>query len=633
MSTLESGLIVNLNDVLDVLATFLTRHGWTIYGNWREPVAMLKETTSNPAVFGYAWRYGRRLHANKGAVYITAQDYFYTMDRTYGTFHALGVGVYQGPGIALSIGTGWADAGFGAGTDAAHPIAGYNGTGPTHDIADWVNVANPPIAPGNGRARTFIMPLPNVVGQPNGDWHNTAWTLGDPLDHTMAEDPANPGMPAPFGTPGGAAKAMRYWLMCDDAGDNVMMVVDRSGVNAAPVSGTPYLYFGDLSATKGGAWVGGAYAGASLGNDSTYILTLDNANNVNRFAAPGAMTDNGTVPMVVRMTVDSFTGWAGLGNNADPNIGTGRSLASSGMVVPKPGDGNTLPFGLVDPGILAKTLRFRDSAMANGAPLLPLYLVAQRDNGNWSLAAILPGIYQANTNGIAIGKYDNTGATLTPVIYFDGFAYVGTLQMAENHLYRFKQPAPLADDRGGPSLVGPGAITTQGYHLLNANGFSVSAALADTGVYTIVLQVNFIDVHPPAGYGKIVDFKNLVTDDGIYQEDNGTPSADIYLQATHHVPVINTSSPNNLPANVIKHLVFTRDGAKNFRTYLDGALLAAQNFIDTGDDFKFTGPNGIMNLFISDVTGFEPVVEAYISGMALYDRALTAVEVAALGGI
>lgn len=586
----QTGTIANLNDVLKVLGDFLAANGWAVYGNWLEPVQTQILPTSDPAYFGRAWRFGRRLMASKGAVFIAAQDFFYTMDRSYGTYHSLGVGVFQGPGIAITIGTAFNDpGGFSAGNDAAHPVHGYDASGPLYAALDWIPLANPPIAPANGRVRTFIMPLPNLSAAPTGNYHPMEFVAGDPLYHYMGTNVGEEQLIAPFGTPGGAAKPMKYWLMCDATGDNVVMVVDRSGVNAAPVSDTPYLYFGDMSVTKGGAWVGGAYCGASLGCDAPFIFTFANANNASRWAPPGALRDDGSLPMVLRMTVDTFAGWVGLGKNTDTNIGTGRSLASSTLLVPKPADGNPNPLGTLDPGIVMNTLRLRRSSVGNGGPCLPTYWVVQRDNGNWSLAGLLPDVFQVQTLGIAAGQ---TGLAAAP-----------------DHEYLFR--GDLSDSKGGPALVQAGvniaplatALDVDGFHTSYANGgLSLSGVLTAGGVYTIEMQFAVANLSPTwDAYGKILDFKNRTSDLGLYMWDPipyppspGEPGDLAWL----HDSTQDTSVGDPL-SKALNRVLMTRNAAGRVQIYLnDKLVIEANDAVDL--DGVFSGPGNIINFFLDD---------------------------------
>lgn len=422
--TLQTGMITNLNDVLNVLATFLAAHGWTIDGNWLEPVFVRNQivaTPSPPLPAEEWWRYGRRLHAHKGPLYIHAQDFWYTYNFAYGTVNNFGlVGALQGPGIALTVATGVDPV-----TVAGFPLSHYNSSGP----ADPNFFTQPGVPVNNvGTPRTTIMPVCNIVSQPLGRWRPAI--PGGPNAIMDATDPmSNPGgdplLPAPFGAPGGAAAPMKYWLLCDAAGDNVIMVVDRSGVDYPEIGNTPYLYFGDMSATKGGAWAGGIYGGASHGCNNVWNIVLNEYHHCTRFAPPGGQRDSGGAPCFLMLDADGYSGWYTLGNHG--GNGTGHEFTSTTVLTAKPGDANRDPLGLQDPGILPMTLRYRDTTVAPGPPMLATYWAIRRANGLWSMIGILPEIYQARVKGASLGTVASMPTGTKEAIYFDGFAVVSEI--------------------------------------------------------------------------------------------------------------------------------------------------------------------------------------------------------------
>lgn len=406
----QTGTIAKLNDVLNVLATFLAANGWTIGGNWNEP--MYVRTISGDL----RWRYGRRIYATKGTMAISAQDFYYTHTVTYGTFSGAGAGATVGPGIAITVGT--AVGGVGGGTDAGHPLSGYNLTGPAA-FPTFQDILGVPQS-ASGVTRTFIMPLPDCVSHPMGSYNGG---LNDMQPTFAASNPSgDPTLPTFFGPIGGAATPMKYWLIADSAGGNIMMVVDRTGYDLSTICTTPYLYFGDMSAEKGGAWTGGQYLGASLGCNETFLIVAGEFNHVNRFGPPGALRDTGSLTTVLKAQIDGFDGWVGLGNNLGNTVWTGRNFNSTTMLEAKVGDPNSALLGIVNHGALFTTLRSRGSTLANGPVCLPTYWLAQRDNTLWSLLGVLPDVYQAKTKGMYPGKVVLLDDAVTQMIYFDGFA-------------------------------------------------------------------------------------------------------------------------------------------------------------------------------------------------------------------
>lgn len=380
-----SGTFANINDVLDGLATFLAAAGWTIVGNWREPMAVsVSGATTN-------WRYGRRLLISKGAKALALQDFYLgPVDLSYGTVG--GTNKRNGPGIAMIAGT--AATGVG-GTDAAHPLSGYNASGPVF-IPTWAADVSSPPGSTTGALRSVIMPLPAVTHQDVGTW----------LAAHMTTDGVEV---APFGTPGGSAIPMTYWMMADSTGDNVLLAVLHDGI-ATPK--TTYLFFGDLR--KSGGYADTAvYFGASHSNAHAFTGLDVLGHEVERFGPPASMQD-GYPSFLVHVDVDTTTGkWPAITNVAtDP--GTGRRLSSTTeMLAPVSGlVANTVHYGV---------LATRKASLSDGAPLLPTTILAERDSGLWSVIGDIPTIFQARTAGFSAGSEWTDGYGRTFLI-FDGFA-------------------------------------------------------------------------------------------------------------------------------------------------------------------------------------------------------------------
>lgn len=401
--TFQTGTVTNLNDLLDQFATFLAAAGWTIVGNWREPMLMSIGTFVGPGGSepDYVWRWGRRLHVQKGTKCISMQDFYVTKDIEYGTNGTLNAG----PGIAASISTSI------NAQPAIQPLASdYDGTGP----AQFPTFTQPGASGSvNGIIRTVIMPLPTLVSQVGGTWRAST--------HVMSETVV--GLPGPFGVPGGAAIPLPYWFMSDATGDNVIMAVLRGG-DAAFINRTPYLYFGELR--KGGVWTGGNYLGASHGNNNCFISAATFG--TPRFGPPGAMADGFSIHTLLRADVDSFINkYIGLSTNIDPNVQTGKSFSSTTSLLPKNdlGDPSSGVFGIEANGLWYGSLRFRRSIVGNAAPLLPTYWVAKRDVINgvqmYSLLGVLPNIYQAETTGFSPGT-EWAARDGTVYVIFDGYA-------------------------------------------------------------------------------------------------------------------------------------------------------------------------------------------------------------------
>lgn len=400
----QTGTVANLNDLLDAFATFLLGAGWTIDGNWREPMVMSIGSISGPGgtVDNFIWRWARRLHAHKGTKFISLQDFYISKDLYYGTQG--GVALSDGPGICGSIST----------SINAQPVDDVNlatySSGPPSLFATFAQPGSPTSV--NAITRTVIMPLPTVTSQPSGDYHPPT---GGMNDNGIV------GLPAPFGPNAGAPSPCPYWFMSDASGDNVIMVVLRGG-DLPYISKTPYLYFG--SVTKGGAWPGGNYIGACHGNNFAFV-PADHFR-ANRWGPPGAMSDGSSCHSLLEIEIDTFVGahrYAGMSTIADNNIRTGRTFSSSAVLRPKNelGDPTSDVGGLEQNGIHYGITRTRKSSLAQAAPLLPIYWVAKRDNGLFSLLGVVENIYQAHTYGFAPGTewVDRNGNTY---VVFDDFA-------------------------------------------------------------------------------------------------------------------------------------------------------------------------------------------------------------------
>lgn len=385
-----TGTAATINLVLDLFATFLASAGWTIVGNWREPMQV---SASGPTL---NWRYGRRLLLSKGSKALTLQDFYLgPLSVSYGTAGGTPTGGNQrnGPGIAMIAGSAATGAG---GTDAAHPITGYDSIGPVSIASFAADVSSPP-GSTTGVIRTVIMPLPAVTHQDTG-----SWAPGGPMVTDGIEV-------APFGTPGGGTIPLTYWMMADASGDNVVLVVLHDGLLTPK---TTYLFFGDLR-KSGGYSDTACYYGASHSNSQAFTGVDTLGHEVYRFGPPASMQD-GFPDFLVHVDVDTTTGkWPAICTLAT-NPGTGRRLSSTTeMVAPLS--------GLVANSVHYGTLAQRKASLSDGAPLLPTTILAERDSGLWSVIGDIPTIYQARTVGFAPGTEWTDGAGRTFLV-FDGFA-------------------------------------------------------------------------------------------------------------------------------------------------------------------------------------------------------------------
>jgi len=168
-----------------------------------------------------------------------------------------------------------------------------------------------------------------------------------------------------------------------------------------------------------------------------------------------------------------------------------------------------------------------------------------------------------------------------------------------------------------------------GFHIVDGKGLAASNMLADPGVYSIVLGVNFRNIHPDHDWGKVIDFKNFASNDGLFLENNAGQPGDLFVQASSATPAVATSGDMTVTQDAVDTTVLTRDASKQVRVYFNGSELSTLAFVDSGDDFVFSGPEGIINLFTPE-DGVSQITDAYCSYLAFYDTVLTSAEVSAL---
>jgi hypothetical protein len=148
--------------------------------------------------------------------------------------------------------------------------------------------------------------------------------------------------------------------------------------------------------------------------------------------------------------------------------------------------------------------------------------------------------------------------------------------------------------------------------------------------YSIVLLAKFQLAPTDPIATKILDFKNLSSDDGVYVNSDGTMA----FNGVTPLPVGGTPVP---PATYVQ-IVLTRDGATGLVSAYQNGVLAFQFTDSAGQavlgDATASG-NSFLTLFIDDATGVgSPVTQENTVGsmarLRLYDGVLSAEEVAAL---
>lgn len=177
-----------------------------------------------------------------------------------------------------------------------------------------------------------------------------------------------------------------------------------------------------------------------------------------------------------------------------------------------------------------------------------------------------------------------------------------------------------ADMYAGPSLVSNGGtLGANGYSFLANQGLSLSNVFSSGTSYSVAIQSSF-DVQ--GGWQKFLDFKNRSSDYGYYTL--GTAPA--------FYPVASGAS-GTYTANQLAMTVITRDAATNMvNVFVNGGPQIS--FIDGSGYADFTGPNGIAWFFADDfATNQSEAAGGYVDYIAVYDRALTANEVANLATV
>ncbi|MFG6417153.1 LamG-like jellyroll fold domain-containing protein [Roseateles sp. DC23W] len=169
---------------------------------------------------------------------------------------------------------------------------------------------------------------------------------------------------------------------------------------------------------------------------------------------------------------------------------------------------------------------------------------------------------------------------------------------------------------GGSSLTtfGGNFTTSAGRYSFGANqGFSLESAV-NANVYTLDFAVSLDAV---SGYRRLVDFKNLTVDAGLYNLNTGL----------NFYPV--TTGPSGaFAAGQEVRVTLTRDAAGLLTGYVDGT----QQFQidDAAQRATFSSGNAIAYFFRDDTAVSGEVSAGSIDYLRIYDSALSAVEVASL---
>lgn len=210
-------------------------------------------------------------------------------------------------------------------------------------------------------------------------------------------------------------------------------------------------------------------------------------------------------------------------------------------------------------------------------------------------------------------------------------AVIAAVPQAQASLLRnYDLNGSLADSLGGNALTANGGVLGATGYTFGANqGLTLTGTgLANLGEYSIEMRVKLDSLRAFSGsrWIKLIDFKNLTSDDGLYSFDtDGNPNGTI-VQFYPIGGTLDSFTPNQF-ANV----VITRDGTtKQVVTYVEG--FGQFSFTDFSDRAVFS--NNIIHFMRDDAaTGFGEAGSGSLDYIRIYGNALTATEVSNLNPV
>lgn len=179
-------------------------------------------------------------------------------------------------------------------------------------------------------------------------------------------------------------------------------------------------------------------------------------------------------------------------------------------------------------------------------------------------------------------------------------------------IHDYELNGTFADSLGGPPMVsGGGTLGATGYTFAAGQGPNLSNAIPASN-YSIEVGVALDDT---SGYRKLIDFKNLTDDNGLYNLDT---SLDFFRD-----PEI--IGPAGAFANGVQVTVLlTRNGATGeVIGYVNG--VQQFSFIDSAGDATFTAANNIIQFLIDDTqTGGREASGGFLDFVRIYDAPIGA---------
>lgn len=218
---------------------------------------------------------------------------------------------------------------------------------------------------------------------------------------------------------------------------------------------------------------------------------------------------------------------------------------------------------------------------------------------------------------------------------FRALVLVGAVALAAPQLQaaligNYQLNGSLADSLGGNALTANGGVLGASEYSFAANqGLTLSGTgLANQGEYSIEMRVRLNALRSDFGsiWIKLIDFKNLTSDSGLYSFDgDGNPAGSI----VQFYPIGGTA--DSFTPNEYANVVITRDGTtKEVVTYVEG--FGQFSFVDGGDQAVFS--SNVMHFMMDDAaTGFSEAGSGALDYIRIYNTALTGNEVVNLPAV
>ena len=179
---------------------------------------------------------------------------------------------------------------------------------------------------------------------------------------------------------------------------------------------------------------------------------------------------------------------------------------------------------------------------------------------------------------------------------------------AQTHVYNLN--GSYTDQNGAFALTSNGGtLFATNYAFGRNQGLSLSNVFTQpgyaSGAYTIFIRAQLADVQNQAstyGYTKVIDFKNLSSDDGLYTVGGVSTGAapDFIANGTENYTDL---FPDVLQNNRYFVLALARSASGAVDVFVDGTLISDLSFTDaTGAGLFSTPGTGIANFFIDDTS-------------------------------